>query len=152
MADKPQYRLNGKEIVGLLAIALVADLLTLIPFVGIAVGPIFWVLMNRHLNKKGLGGISGTKGLPKIISAIAEVLPVVQELPTIFAGMSIIIIASRIEDKTGVPVTRAMSQGKQPAPAANFNGRREAFQQEAPLNIVEDGKAVRPPNGNMPPR
>jgi hypothetical protein len=127
----------------LVVAALVADLFTLIPLVGDFVGPIFWVLASVYFWRQGMGIVSGKQGVTKIISTIAELIPGVQELPTIFVAMLIIVGTTRLEDKTGISAN-VLTKGKM-GPKMNVEGMRHA----PPKNPIHQGD-FRPPNGSLP--
>jgi hypothetical protein len=76
--------------------------LTLIPIVGDIVGPVFWTSIAYYFWKKGLGLFNWRRFVPEIISFIAELIPGVQELPSMFLGMIIIALLTKIEQKTGI--------------------------------------------------
>jgi hypothetical protein len=142
MEGAQKYRIANVAAVVLAALALIADAFTLVPLVGDIVGPVFWVLASIYFWKKGMGIISGKQGITKIISTIAELIPGVQELPTIFVAMLIIIGTTRLEDKTGLPMN-SVAAGK-PGTKLNVAGTRLP-PSRPPLNQGE----FRPPNGGL---
>lgn len=123
----------------LLALAGVADALTLIPFVGDFVGPIFWVLASVYFWKAGLGLLNGKRLATTVISTVAELIPVAQALPTIFVGILAITMMTRFEDKTGITVPGTHMGAK-----ANVAGVRQP-----PPRIHTNEGGVRPPNGGL---
>jgi hypothetical protein len=125
-----------------IVLALVADALTLIPFVGIAVGPIFWISFNYYLHKKGFPIMSGKRLGTGIISTIAEIIPAIQALPTITLGVIAILVMIYFQEKTGVPVT-SIADGKV-GPKNNMNGVR----QPPPRPTLNQGR-FRPPNSGL---
>jgi hypothetical protein len=104
MASKTEkkHQIGNLAIVILTILATVADLLSLIPFVGDFVGPIFWIFAGIYFWKSGMGLVNGKRLAASLISLVAEMIPGVQELPTIIAGMIIIIVVTRLEDKTDI--------------------------------------------------
>ncbi len=142
MPEDKKYRITNIAGVILAILALFADIFTLIPFVGDFVGPIFWVLASFYFWKNGMGIVNGKRGLTTIISTVAELIPGVQELPTIFAGILIILATTRIEDKAGISV--GSMAGSKPGVKMSVNGRREA-----PPKIPVNKGNVRPPNGGL---
>jgi hypothetical protein len=108
------YRISGGMFAILALLAGLADLLTLIPFVGTAVGPIFWVLATIYFWKVGLGLVNGRRLATTIISIVAELVPAVQAFPTILAGTIAVVIMTRIEDRTGISLTPAKKVGVTP--------------------------------------
>ncbi len=122
MEEKPQYRLKNGSVFAFIAVAAFADLTTLVPFVGDFVGPVFWGLTTVYLWKKGLGLVNGKRLAAEGISFIAELIPGVQEFPTILLASIAIVAMSRIEDKTGIKIpTKGASRARSPA---NHNGIR----------------------------
>lgn len=96
----------------LLGVATIAELITLIPFAGDFVGPAFWVCMSWYLWKTGHGILNPKTFVPELISFAAEMIPAVQELPTIMVATLLIIIVSRFEDNTGISVMNPLSKGQ----------------------------------------
>lgn len=133
-------RISNKAAALLIGSAIIADLLTLIPLVGILVSPIYWVLINIYLFKSGFGFMNGKRLATSGISAIAEIIPAIQALPTITLATIIIVATIRIEDKAGISLG-SISGG----PHLNSGGVRRATQTQQPLN--QGG--TRPPNGGL---
>lgn len=122
---------NGLAIT-LVLIAGIADAFSLIPFVGDFVGPAFWICMSIFLWMRGFGFLHFGRLATKIISTVAELIPVVQAFPTIIAGMVLVILLIRFEDRTGKSIIKPLSTGgMRGAPgnldvrALNSGGRRE---------------------------
>lgn len=130
---------NRISTIGILLIgfcAIIFELITLIPFAGTLLGWVYWVGLTFYLWKTGHGLANWKLVAPSIISFAAEFFPAVQELPTIVAATIIIVIVSRIEDKTGV---RLMPGTKKPGMTPPRGGR------PAPLN----SGGLRPPQGGI---
>ncbi|MES2314615.1 MAG: hypothetical protein V4524_01610 [Patescibacteria group bacterium] len=104
MKEKPQYHLDNGAIFKFLAVAGFADLITFIPITGDFVSPVFWLCASLYLWKKGLGLINARRLGVELISFIAELIPGIQEFPTILAAAIAIVVMSRIEDKTGFKI------------------------------------------------
>ena len=105
MAEGPvNYRLGITAIAVLIFTAAIADLICLIPFAGDFVGPVYWVLVSIFLYTKGFGILNARRFATSAISMVAEMIPGVQELPIILVGVIIVIVFSRIEDKTGIKI------------------------------------------------
>lgn len=102
MEGKTKYRLENKAIVIITFCAGAADALTFIPFVGDAIGPIFWIGASIYFWKAGLGFGNAKRLATTALSTVAELIPIVQELPTILVGTVAIIMMSRTEDKLGI--------------------------------------------------
>lgn len=90
----------------LLSTGVVADALSLIPFVGAVVGPVYWFFAGIYLWACGHGLISAKKLVPIIVSMIAEFFPAIQSAPTIVIGIVIILVSIKLEEKTGVNVLK----------------------------------------------
>ena len=140
---KPKYRMGTAGIVFWIAFAALADLLSLIPFVGDFVGPIFWVCASIYLWKVGCGLLNARRLATSLISMIAEMIPGVQEFPLILAGIIAIIIMVRVEDKTGISVPGI--GGKKTGSTLVQNGVNPPRIQQSPLN--QGG--VRAPGGGL---
>jgi hypothetical protein len=99
MEGQKKHKLGTVAIIVLVVFATIADLLSLIPFVGDLVGPIFWVCVSIYFWKAGMGLINVRKLATSIISMVAELIPAVQELPLILAGIIAVIVMTRAEEK-----------------------------------------------------
>ncbi len=142
MAEGKTYRIPLKHAIGLIILAGIADLLTLIPFVGILVGPTFWLLMGKlYFSKRGIRMMGGKQGTTRLISMIAEVIPVVQELPTIIVGMIVILVMTYLEDKTGLPVSSVAGAGQ--------GGKVSDGIRRPPPIVPANHGGVRAPNGGL---
>ncbi len=100
-----ESKISNLVAVILVFLAIIADLLSLIPFVGTVIGPIFWFAMGLYFWNIGMGIINGKRLATGAISIIGEIIPIIQSLPTITVGIIAIIIMTRIEEKTGVSVS-----------------------------------------------
>ncbi len=99
-------------IVILVISAFIADLIGLIPFAKDFTASIFWVVVSAYFWIKGMGIFNGRKLAAMAISWIASIIPFIQEIPLeIVAGIVAIIIITRIEDKTGISVTKPLTKG-----------------------------------------
>jgi len=96
------YRLTWGPIILLMCAAVGGDVFTLIPFVGDAVGPIVWVATALYLYKKGFGLMNPGRLSVELIDMAAKMFPVIQEFPELTIGMALIIVMTRIEDRTGM--------------------------------------------------
>jgi len=123
--------------------AALADLLSLIPFVGSIVGPIYWVCFSIYLWKIGCGLLNARRLATGITSMVIEIIPAFQAFPTILIGTIAIIVMVRTEDKTGITVPGLGS--KKPASTLVENGVNPPRVQQTPLN--QDG--IRAPNGGL---
>ena len=103
--EKPKHRIGWLAIIVLLLVSGIADLTTLIPLVGDFVGPVFWICMSWYLWKTKHGLINWKNLVPELISLVAELIQIVQEFPTIIGATIVIIVISRLEDKTGIKLT-----------------------------------------------
>jgi len=116
MEDKQpiNYRISGGMSTILILLAGLADLLTLIPFVGDVVGPLFWVLASIYFWKAGLGLVNGRRLATTVVSTVIELIPAAQAFPAILAGIIAVIVMVRIEDRTGISLTPAKKVGVTP--------------------------------------
>lgn len=110
---------NGAAAV-LIFVAIVFDLFTLIPFVGDFIGPIFWIGANVYFWMRGMGILNARRLGSAAVSVVIELVPVLQWIPSITAAVIAVIVMTRLEEKTGVPVTSMASKGG----PANSMGRR----------------------------
>lgn len=111
MKEKVNYRIDLASSVLLIMFATLCDALSLIPFVGDIVAPIFWLIVGIYLWTKGMSLLSGRKLATTGISIIAEMIPAVQELPALLLGIITILIILRIEDKTGISTNSIKKPG-----------------------------------------
>ncbi len=132
---KPNYRMGRTSIVIIVFLAGVADLLSVIPFVGDFISPIFWLFAAVYFWKNGLGMLNPGRLATSLISLVAEIIPFVQALPTIFAGTVVIIVMSRIEDRTGFSLNPLKKPGVTP-PRMQRSG-------------VNTTAGIRPPNSQL---
>jgi hypothetical protein len=121
MNEETQYRLGNGSVAIFLAAAGFADALTFVPALGDFVDPIFWGCALFYLWHKGLGLVNGKRIAVETISFVAELIPGVQELPTIFIAAVAIVVMSRTEDKTGIKIP---GKGSTSRPHLNHNGVR----------------------------
>ena len=152
------YRLKGSVIAGMVFFAIVADLVTLIPFVGVVVGPLYWILLSIFLYKKGFGIINARRLATSIGSMVVEMVPVLQALPLITVGTILIIVLSKMEDRLGIKIP---TKGSQPPGATidpntqplNRGGVRPPNQQDnqKPLNANGARQPVNPAKDTPPP-
>jgi hypothetical protein len=112
--QKTKYRIGTVAVILLIVTAVIADLITLIPIAGDIVGPLYWIIVSVYLWKAGLGFVNGRRLAVEAISIVAELIPVVQELPAILAGVIAIIIMTRIEDRTGISLNPLKKKGVTP--------------------------------------
>jgi hypothetical protein len=150
--------LNGKDsrigngaAIGLLIFAAIADGLSLIPFVGDLVGPAFWILASVYLWRKGCGLLNAKQLATRLISMVAEMIPVVQEFPLIMAGVVAVIVFIRLEDKARA----ALGGDSEPAATQgplNQEGVRLPAPEDAPAPLNVDGVRIPslPPSEDRP--
>jgi hypothetical protein len=122
----------------------IADLLSLIPFVGILTGTVFWILISVFLWKKGYGFVNGRRLATGGISMLAEWIPAIQAFPLTLVGAVVLIFLIKAEEKTGIRIPLKGKGGSSVGEATNTPKR-------TPLN--QDG--VRQPRqsistGEMP--
>ncbi len=96
-----QYRISLGAAAILTAFGGLCDLVSLIPFVGDLVGFIFWIIAGIYLWRKGIGLFSGRKLATLLVTETIKIIPILQELPSLTVGIVLVIVMTRIEDKTG---------------------------------------------------
>jgi len=108
----------------LIFVAIVMDLLTLIPFIGGFIGAVFWIGVGVFLWSKGFGFFNFRRAAPMVISMVAEIIPAVQALPTILAGTVAIIFIIKVQEKTGLSLNtlsnHPLNQNGTRMPTANL--------------------------------
>ncbi|MDQ2933197.1 MAG: hypothetical protein M3Q80_02345, partial [bacterium] len=94
MESEPEkkHKLGFIAFIVLFIIAVLADALTFIPFVGIIVGPMFWAGATLYFWKAGMGLMNWGRVVTSIISTITELIPFLQEFPLITVGVIVIFI------------------------------------------------------------
>jgi len=127
----------------LVCTAIIFDILSLVPFAGTFVAPFFWGCMTVYLYIKGYSLLNPRRLVTSGISLVAEMIPVVQELPALTVGVIVLLIMLRVENKTGIPLSGTKNSGVK----ANLveNGINPPRSEQAPLNM--DG--VRAPGGGI---
>jgi len=97
----------------LVLLAFVCDLLGLIPFVKDVLGTIFWIGASIYFYMIGMGFLNARRLATTAISWIASVIPGIQEIPLeLVAGIIVIFIITRVEEKTGLSITSGLLSGK----------------------------------------
>ncbi len=130
MAGKINYRLTLGDCAKVVICGGIFDLITLIPIAGDFLGWSFFAGLSYYLFKKGHGLANWKLVAPQVVSTIAELIPAVQELPTILAATIVIVVASRAEDRTGISLVPSKIGKKIP-------GRTEPRLKRVPLNQNE---------------
>ena len=129
-------RIGWGMIIGWFLLSGLADLCTLIPFVGTAVGPAYWVLFGFYLWKTGHGLVNWRRAVPGLLSIVGEFIPFVQALPTIWTATILIIILSRLEDKTGIAISQHFSKRNMRFPDRRRPLNKNGVRQPRKNNIV----------------
>ncbi|MEA1929547.1 MAG: hypothetical protein U9M92_01500 [Patescibacteria group bacterium] len=86
----------------LIVVALVLDLISLIPIVNIIVAPTAWIIFGLWLYILGVGLLNMRRLAAPIISLIIEVIPAVSVIPSLTLAMIITIVIVRFEEKSGI--------------------------------------------------
>jgi hypothetical protein len=110
--QEKKYRISWKMIIFWVGIAIIIDLLTIIPIVGDIAGPAYWLIFGFYLYKTKHGLVNWKTLAPEIISVAGEMIPVAQALPSILAATIVIFVVSRSEDKTGISILAPLSKGQ----------------------------------------
>ena len=96
---KTKYRFSSTEIYYIGFIALTFDAITLIPFAGDFLAPIFWIFFSYYIFIfKGIKA-DAKKLATEAIDILLKLIPGIQEFPEISLGVFIIIAITRVEDK-----------------------------------------------------
>ncbi len=103
--NRPTHKIGTLTAFILIFIAILVDLLSLIPLLGSILGPGFWICINIYFWYVGLGIVNTRRLASGIISTLIELIPVLQWLPSVTVGMILVIIMIRLEEKTGISVT-----------------------------------------------
>ncbi len=111
--------------IGLMIAATVGDLISLIPLAGDIVSPIFWTIVGLYFYTKGMGFFNGRRLAVAAVSFVAEMIPAIQELPFLLAGIIAVLFMIRVEDKTGLSLVKPMTKGVTPPRMERnpFNGQ-----------------------------
>lgn len=147
------YRISLTAGIFLVLAAIVADLISLIPFVGTVSGPLFWVLVSWYLWKKGCGLFNVRRFATEAISTLVEVIPAIQALPAATVGIIAVILMIRVEDRTGVSINpKSLNVSvRKPRYTSDQNGQGVRMPQTnssaVPPTLNVDG--IRPPNGGL---
>ncbi len=137
--DEQQQKKKSKKHIGaaaiavLVVLAIIADLIGLIPFVEDFAIVVYWFIVAVYLWYKGYGFVNSRRIAVMVIDVVIGMIPGVQALPQITAGIIAVIVMIRIEEKTGISITGAVSKGKMPGPL-NSGGSRMPTTPQLPLN------------------
>jgi hypothetical protein len=114
MNEGTNYRIGWGVSILLVVVAIIFDVLSLIPLVGSIAGPLFWVLAGVYFWYKGMGIVNGRKLAVSSISMVAEIIPAVQALPALTVGIIVMLTMMRVEDKTGISLKKPKIPGTTP--------------------------------------
>lgn len=109
--------MGAGALVLLAIIALICDLIGLIPGAEDVAGTIFWGISCIYFWKAGLGVFNGRRLATILVSWIIGLIPILQWLPQLTLGIVAIFFMLRAEEKTGLPISAAVG-GK----ISNVNG------------------------------
>lgn len=102
-----KYRISNLNVFFLISIAIVIDLITLIPFVGTFIAIPAGFGFGLYFYFKGLGILNTKRLTSQVVGMIGELIPAIQALPCFTLGIALAIYFSRIEDKTGINLFKA---------------------------------------------
>ncbi len=148
-----KYRISLTASGFLVLLAIIADLISLIPFVGMVSGPTFWVLASWYLWKKGCGLFNARRLATELISSVVEIIPAIQALPAATVGIIAVLLMIRIEDRTGISMKPDSFAGsvRKPHYTTDENGqgirRPQSSTPAIPPKLNING--IRPPNGGL---
>lgn len=90
--------MGGMEIFFVVFFASGVDFITLIPFLGMVVGWMFWILFYMYLAIRGISP-RAKNFVTGGVSTFFELIPILQMLPTITVGVVMIILQIRRQDR-----------------------------------------------------
>lgn len=93
----------------LVILALMFDLAGLIPGVETITAPIFWGIAGAYMWYKGMGLWSGRLLATELISLGTSIIPGIQALPGLTAGITAVFLLTRVEEKSGLNISSAVS-------------------------------------------
>lgn len=123
-------RISTTETVGLVAFALICDVLSFIPVANIIIAMIAPIIFGLAFYLNGISLISPKKAMTAGLSLIVEMVPVLSSLPAYTAGVLVIIYLTNVEDKTGVNLTGKLSA------KAKMNNASAKFEAKNPSNTL----------------
>jgi len=97
-----EYRIKTGTFIAMLIIALILDLISLIPAANDVTLIIAGILFGLWWWKLGLGLINLRKVGTYILSALIEAVPILAILPAVMFAVIVMFVISRTEDKTGL--------------------------------------------------
>ncbi len=103
--NRPAHKIGTITAFILIFVAILVDLLSLIPLLGSILGPGFWICINIYFWYVGLGIVNARRLASGIISTLIELIPILQWLPSVTLGMILVIIMIRLEEKTGISLS-----------------------------------------------
>lgn len=123
-----EHRITNTAAVILVVLAIICDIIGLIPFVESFIAVLYWIGAGIYMWLRGMGIFNGKLLASESISLASSIIPAIQALPGITVGIIAVIIISRAEEKTGISVS-AIRSGKgirlpPPKIPLNNNGTR----------------------------
>lgn len=101
--NKTNYRVKNTGAILIAFFAIFCDLVSLIPFVGDFVGPIFWVIVGIYLYTAKVKLLDAKRLAVMGADMVIKMIPVLQELPVeLLIGWIAIVMMTRIEDRAGI--------------------------------------------------
>ena len=98
----------------MIAVAVIFDLLSLIPFVNIVVDVVAILTFGLWFAIKGLGFLNPRRFATMMVTVIVEAVPALSVLPAFTASIIATILMIKSEDRLGINVT-ALASGKLPS-------------------------------------
>lgn len=100
---KIKYRVGLISIFSLICLALLFDL-ALIPILQNIAAGIYWIIAGTWLWMRDVSSFKMRQFIPEISSFLIEQIPALQTFPFLTLGIAIVIILTRLEDKTGISI------------------------------------------------
>ncbi len=100
--DKPQSRIDNITAGFMIAVAIIFDLLSLIPFVNIVVDVAAVLLYGIWFAIKGVGFINPRRFATMMVTVIIEAIPAISFLPGFTIAIIVTILMIKSEDRLGI--------------------------------------------------
>ena len=145
---------DGKSKFGYVAIgiwgilAIVGDLVSLIPIVGTFVGPIFWITFAIFLWMKGFGFLNPKRIAVMGVDMVIKMIPFLQEIPVeLLIGVIAVVAMIKFEEKTGIKLPGTGGAGGKvgSVPRLNSGGVRMPGQGDG---LTKTGDSIEPLNNS----
>ncbi len=100
---KASPKINGLSAIGLTVVALVFDILSLVPLLNIITGLVGWFIFSLWFFLLGFGLLEGRRLVTIMSSMIIEVVPLLSWLPTMTIGVIALILMVNLKGVLPLP-------------------------------------------------